>query len=189
MRELVYYVAVSLDGYIAAPDGSFDAFPVEGDHMTHLLTEYADAIPTDIAAQLGVAQSSSRFGTVLMGANTYAAGLPHMPSPYRHLEQIVFSHRPHEEAENLRIVDGDPAGLVRELKTREGADIWLCGGGRLAAQLLGEIDRLILKRNPVVFGSGIPLFATGSYDPIRFERIGGLDFESGVSIAEYVRRV
>ena len=41
MRELVYYVAVSIDGYIAAPDGSYDAFPVEGDHMAVYLSDFA----------------------------------------------------------------------------------------------------------------------------------------------------
>lgn len=45
MRELVYYVAVSLDGYIAGPEGEFDAFLDEGDHMAVLLEEFADAIP------------------------------------------------------------------------------------------------------------------------------------------------
>lgn len=186
MRELVYYVAVSLDGFIAAPDGAFDAFPVEGDHMNYILSEYADAIPTDIAAQLGVQQQRTRFGTVLMGADTYAAGLPMMPSPYRHLEQIVFTHRG-VEAPDVTALDADPVEVVRDLKTQEGADIWLCGGGRLAGALRGEIDRLVLKRNPVAFGAGIPLFDRVSYDPVPFERIGALDFESGVSVVEYVR--
>ncbi|MFV0434827.1 MAG: hypothetical protein ACK5LO_12695 [Leucobacter sp.] len=48
MRELVYYVAVSIDGYIAAPDGSYDAFPIEGDHMTAYLNEFADALPAHV---------------------------------------------------------------------------------------------------------------------------------------------
>lgn len=186
MRELVYYVAASMDGYIAAPDGTFDAFPLEGDHMHEVTTRFADALPTDAAKHLGILQPCDRFTTVLMGWNTYAlAAETGIGSPYRHLEQIVFSRRHHAEAENLRTTDTDPAALVRDLKHAPGADIWLCGGGFLAGQLISSIDRIIIKRNPLVFGSGIPLFTPTGYAPIRFELIDSKDFTSGVTISEY----
>lgn len=198
MRELIYYVAVSLDGYIAGPEGQFDSFPTEGDHMDVLLEEYPDTIPTDIAAHLGIDQSSGRFSTVLMGAATHAVGLPDMPSPYRHLEQVVFTHRELEPAENLTTTDANPVDVVRELKQRgEGSgggrdggtgDIWLCGGADLASQLRGEIDRLVLKRQPLLFGGGIPLFTPGDYAPVRFDHVRTRDFDSGVALTEYVRR-
>lgn len=190
MRELIYYVAVSLDGCIAGPEGQFDAFLTAGDHMGVLLEEYPDTIPTDIAARLGLDQSRGRFGTVIMGATTHAMGLPDMPSPYRHLEQVVVTHRELEPAENLTTTDADPVEVVRELKQRsDGAgDIWLCGGADLASQLRGQIDRLVLKRQPFLFGSGIPLFAPGDYAPVRFDHVRTRDFASGVSLTEFTRR-
>ena len=188
MRELVYYVAVSLDGYIAGPQDQFDAFLVEGDHMEGINEEFGDAIPTDIAAHLGIPQSGERFGTVLMGATTHAMGLPTMPSPYRHLEQIVFTHRDLPPAENLRTTAENPVAVVRALKEQPGADIWLCGGAQLATQLRGEIDRLVLKRQPLLFGSGVPLVAPGTYAPELFDHVRTRTFDSGVALTEYVRR-
>ncbi|WP_026005422.1 dihydrofolate reductase family protein [Arthrobacter sp. M2012083] len=194
MRELVYYVAVSLDGYIAGPGGEFDAFPVEGDHMAAQNQRFPDAIPTVIADAMGIQRNGTMFDTVVMGWNTYAVGLPAgMTSPYQHLEQIVFSRTRTEadipgEHPNLTLTDEGPVDVVRRLKSKPGKAIWLCGGGQLATQLAGEIDRLVLKRSPLLFGDGIPLFAPGAYQPSAFSEVSTTAFGSGVVISEYVRQ-
>ncbi|MCM0614646.1 dihydrofolate reductase family protein [Paenarthrobacter sp. TYUT067] len=194
MRELVYYVAVSLDGYIAGPGGEFDAFPVEGDHMAALNARFSDAIPTAIADAFGIERTGTMFDTVVMGWNTYAVGLPvGMTSPYQHLQQVVFSRTrtgadiPGEHP-NLTLTSEDPVEVVRRLKSEPGNSIWLCGGGTLATRLSEEIDRLVLKRNPLLFGDGIPLFAPGAYQPSAFDEVSTTAFGSGVVVSEYVRR-
>ncbi|TXG89596.1 dihydrofolate reductase [Rhodococcus rhodnii] len=188
MRELVYYAAVSLDGHLASPDGAFDAFSLEGDHMADL-ARFADAIPTAGADHLGIAQDRSCFDTVLMGWNTYAVGLgvPGGESPYRHLRQIVFSRNHTGAGENLTVTDDDPVDVVRSLKDEAGSSIWLCGGGNLATQLADEIDRIVFKRHPIVFGGGIPAFAPNAYSPRRFDLVDTKAFTSGVEVVEYAR--
>lgn len=187
MRELVYYVAMSLDGYIASPEGKFDDFSMEGDHMADL-ARFADALPTAGAEYLGIAQPCTQFDTVLMGWNTYAVGLGGgLTSPYRHLRQIVFSRRHSARAENLEVTDADPVEVVRKLVQEPDADIWLCGGGNLAGQLVGEIDRIVIKRHPKVFGSGIPAYSSNTYSHSAFEVIDTRTFDSGVAVTEYAR--
>ncbi|WP_127792040.1 dihydrofolate reductase family protein [Agromyces sp. LHK192] len=191
MRELVYYVAVSLDGYIAAPDGRFDDFLFEGDHMEGINARYAETIPTDIAAAVGIERSDDPvFDTVLMGWNTYS--VPGAPaSPYRHLRQVVFS-RTHADddlgaPEHLEVTAEDPVEVVRRLKAEQGRAIWLCGGGELASALIGEIDRLVLKRQPLLFGAGIPLFAPGAYEPRLFTEVETTVYRTGVVFSEFER--
>lgn len=185
MRDLVYYVAASIDGYIAGPAEQFDAFVFEGDHAAPLIERYPDTLPTDFAQQLGIDSSAGPFSTVLMGWNTYEIG--GQPSPYRHLEQIVFSRMRTATEENLRTTDTDPRDVVRELKAQPGGDIWLCGGGDIAAQLLDDIDRIVVKRNPVLFRSGIPLFGSADYAPLRLDVVESTTFDSGVVVTEYAQ--
>ncbi|MGM7699049.1 dihydrofolate reductase family protein [Microbacterium sp. A84] len=189
MRELTYYVAVSIDGYIAGPDGEFDRFLVEGDHMVGIGEKYRGTAPTVLAEKFGFPIDGGPFDTVLMGWNTYAVGLPDLPDPYRHLRQIVFSrgHDAPEGSDGVEFTDRDPVEVVRELKAEEGKGIWLCGGGSLAAVLRDKIDRLALKRNPMLFGDGIPLFEGRGYAPADFRPTAITPYESGVVLAEYVR--
>ncbi|WP_454698243.1 dihydrofolate reductase family protein [Arthrobacter humicola] len=188
MRKLVYYVAVSIDGYIADPTGGFDAFLVEGDHASVVFGEYADALPARAHAALGIKPPKTRFDTVVMGWNTLTPALDiGIASPYPHLRQIVASRHPRDVDQAITLTD-DPLALVRSLKQEDGLDVWLCGGGELAGTLLSEIDHLVLKRNPVVFGSGISMFGNAPYEPRAFALTGTRSFESGVVIEEYVSR-
>ncbi len=188
MRELVYYVAVSLDGYIAAPDDTFDAFPMQGDHIDMILRDYTDTIPTRGLEALGLTPPLARFDTVLMGWNTYAVGGQNPPDgPYGHLEQYVFSRtRTSADVEPaVTLTNDNPVEVARSLKAEEGSGIWLCGGGILASALVDEIDRLILKVNPVLLGSGKRLFAERTYEPTAPMLISSTPYESGVVVNEY----
>lgn len=191
MRDLTYYVAVSLDGFIAGPDGEFDMFLAEGDHMHPIWERYRGTAPTVLAQAAGLDVADGPFDTVLMGWNTYAVGMPdqHLAEPYQHLRQVVFT-RTHEGpagSDAVEFTGSDPVTKVRELKQQDGRGIWLCGGGALAAVLVDEIDRLALKINPVLLGDGIPLFGARGYSPEGWRRTGTQAFESGVVLAEYAR--
>ncbi|MET7419598.1 dihydrofolate reductase family protein [Dactylosporangium sp. NPDC005555] len=190
MRKLIYLVAVTLDGFIAGPDGQFDFFGFEGDSAAAILADWPETIPTHARAPLGLeGVANRRFDTVVMGRGTYEPGLAiGVTSPYRHMEQFVFSRTLTDVDPTVTFVGGDtdPAGFVRDLKRRDGLDIWLCGGGRLAAQLVDEIDELILKVNPIAVASGVPLFAA-PFKPVPFRRTGVRAFDTGVSILTFER--
>jgi dihydrofolate reductase len=121
-----------------------------------------------------------------MGRRTYEVGLAAgVTSPYPHLKQYVFSRgmarSPDHEVE---LVSADAVGLVRGLKGLGGKDIWLCGGGALAAALLPEIDGLIMKVNPLLLGTGIHLFA-GAAQQTGLELTGSRAYGSGVLLLHY----
>ena len=161
MRSLVYLVACTLDGYIAGLDGCVEFFPIEGPLIADLIAEFPEVIPGHLRESLSVTADNRRFDTVLMGRSTYEVGQAvGITSPYPHLRQVLVSRltsSPPDPAVEV-IADG-AAAWIRALKTEPGKDIWLCGGGQLAASLADDIDELILKVNPILLGSGIPLFA------------------------------
>jgi dihydrofolate reductase len=186
MRSLTYYVAVSLDGFIAGPDGQFDFFPFEGNFAATVLADFPETIPGPAREPLGLTGvPNKRFDTVVMGRGTYEPGLAvGMTSPYPHLKQFVLSRTLTVTDAAVDIVAADPVGLVRELKQQNGLGIWLCGGGKLAAQLRDEIDEIILKINPVVLGAGIPLF-DGAFRPTRLGLVESRSYDTGTIMAMY----
>ncbi|MFI2665994.1 dihydrofolate reductase family protein [Micromonospora carbonacea] len=186
LRKLVYYVASTLDGFIAAPDGSYGFLPLAPDVAAHLTAGWPQTFPTFSHPQLGIDRPTGRFDTVLMGRATYDPALrAGITSPYAHLRQYVFSRSlPPSTGTGPEVVAGDPVAFVRELKGRPGGDIWLCGGGDLAGQLLPEVDELVVKLHPIVAGSGIPLAARG-FAAHRFTLTGTRAFDSGLVLLHY----
>lgn len=186
MRKLVYYIATTVDGFIARENGAFDFFPMTGEHLPYIAREYPETIPTHLREALGAHGANRHFDAVVMGRETYApAASAGLTSPYAHLRQYVVSStmtaRPDPAVE---LISSDPLGAVRALKQQDGMDIWLCGGGSLAAALLDEIDEVIVKINPVILGSGIPLFRRPE-QPVSLELTDARVFAGGVAIHRY----
>jgi dihydrofolate reductase len=183
MRRLTYYVATSIDGFISGPGGEFDFFPLAADVMAALNTEWPETVPTQFREQAGLVDVPNRhFDTVLMGRGTYELG---DASPYAHLRQIVFS-RTLTAPDPSVLIATDPVETVRKLKQEDGLGIWLCGGADLAGQLQPEIDELIVKRYPVVAGTGKPMFGAG-FAPSPFTLVESRSFESGAVVSTYQR--
>ena len=145
-RRLRYGVAVSLDGFIAGPNGEYDWIVMD---------------PTiDFAAKF------KEFDTAVMGRKTYElvtaqGGHGAMPG----LDVVVFSRTlPPATYPGVRIVRDNPGTLVATLKEKPGRDIWLFGGGALFRSLLdaGLVDTVEVAVVPVLLGSGVPLLPPGA---------------------------
>lgn len=173
MRNIIYDVAASLDGFIAGPGGDVSLFPHEGDHVADYLKRLES------------------YGTVIMGRSTYEFGYQFGLKPgkraYPHMDHHIFSSA-------LTVPDDSDVTIVREswlatIERLRNADndrpIYLCGGGAFAGWCLSEglIDKLIIKRAPIVLASGVALFDTGSATTFTLEHVKR--HSSGVVLEEY----
>jgi dihydrofolate reductase len=144
MRSVRYHVAMSLDGYIAGPNGEYDWIMADPD--------------VDFGELMG------RFDTYLVGRKTYEAmAAQGQGRRSRGVELVVFSRTLEPTANpELRIVGGDARAAVLALKEKPGKDIWLFGGGDLFRSLVAEgvVDVVEVAVVPVLLGGGIPLLAS-----------------------------
>ncbi|MFE3199945.1 dihydrofolate reductase family protein [Embleya sp. NPDC055664] len=191
MRKLTYFIATTIDGFIADKDGGYDFFPVGEDVVAHLVAEYPETLPTHLAPHVGVAPDTEfrHFDTVVMGRGTYEPGIREgLPNPYGHLRTYVVTETITETLDPaVTLIAGDPVAKVRELKAEPtGKGIWLAGGGRLAGSLIDEIDELVIKTYPVLIGSGIPMMS-GVFGAHAFTHTGGTVLAGGTSVATYSR--
>jgi dihydrofolate reductase len=171
MTEIIYYVAASLDGYIATPDGG-----------VAWLSEFEGG-ETDY----GYADFVASLDAVLMGRRTYEQVLTFGPWPYAGRPCWVFSRRElAPAAPEVTITSAEPQTVAVEMAAHGLRRAWLVGGAELAASfrsagLMTEYDVAIM---PVILGAGIPLFAApGPTD--RLERIEATPYPNGVVMLCY----
>jgi dihydrofolate reductase len=175
MRALTYFVAVSVDGFIAGPDRADPTgyWPVSEDYAEHVVAKYPETLTGAARAALGVTAAGTHFDTVISGRRTYEIGLAAgVTNAYPHLRHVVFSRTlgliPDPAVELLH---SDPVEAVRAFKLESGKDIWLVGGGDLAGALYAEIDRIVLKLSPLTLGSGVGLFGSSGPSNVRGWRL------------------
>ncbi|WP_171166775.1 dihydrofolate reductase family protein [Streptomyces sp. I05A-00742] len=193
MRKLTYFVACSIDGFIGDPSGdasSMFAF-LDEEFLEFLKTEYPETISAEGRNLLGLNDlENQRFDTVIQGSGSYRLALDAgIASPYGHLREYVASRTLTESPDpNVTLVSGDVVAAVRELKAEESErGIWLCGGSQIAGELLDEVDELVIKTYPQVYGSGMPMFGAG-FSVTDFTLESVRVFDNGVLVRTYSRK-
>jgi len=144
--EITYYVASSLDGFIAEPDGGIDFLSLVGGEP--------DPEPYE--------QFFSGVDALLMGRRTYDQVLGFGEWPYGDRPCWVMTHRAlNNGSDHVVAIDGTPSDVYQQIAEQRCQHLWLVGGADLASQFLqqGLIDRIVVSVMPVVLGSGIPLFS------------------------------
>jgi dihydrofolate reductase len=170
MRNVVLGVGISLDGYIARPNGAVDFLFMPKDYS---MADFFATIDTAIMGRKTLDATLQMGGS--FGSSTMAT--------------FVFSNsKPCGERDGLVFVNESPATFIRQLRKRPGKDIWLMGGGELARTFLNAdlVDRLYLGVVPVLLGEGIPLFPSG-FPQRDFTLIENKTYSKGLIALTYKR--
>ncbi len=156
-NKVILYIAMSLDGYIARPDGAVDWLDdVEGE------------------GDNGYGEFYSNVGNVVMGRSTYEQVLKLTDEfPYAGKPCYVLSRTYKDKNPHVTFTDESLDSLIPRLKGNSDGYVWLVGGGQLIRQFLDKklLDEIELFIIPKMIGEGIPLFPEGT-PPAEFELIG-----------------
>ncbi|MFA6165508.1 MAG: dihydrofolate reductase family protein [Gemmatimonadaceae bacterium] len=164
------FIGVSLDGFIARPDGALDWLDHAGnvDHGYEAFMASVDA--------------------VVMGRHTYETVLGFGSWPFGNKPVYVLSSSPLKPAPAAAVVHhlgGEPHAVVAELTTRGVQHAYLDGGVTIQRFLrAGQIHRLVINQLPVLIGQGIPLFGPLDRD-ILLRHVRTETFSSGLVQTEY----
>lgn len=184
MRKLIYSMGVSLDGFIAGPDGEIDwAAPDEELHRFH----------NQQAREIGAHLCGRRLYEVM----TYWETAEEQPSIrafelefariWKEMPKLVFSTTLERVEGNARLVRDNVAEEVAELKRQPGKDLAVGGAGLASTVIkLGLVDEYRLFVSPVALGSGTPYFPALE-ERIKLELVETRTFGSRVVYLRYRR--
>jgi len=179
MRTVTYGGAVSLDGYLAGPDGALDWL-----HFSVDVRQITAGFFTGV-------------DTILMGRKTYAAAVQQRGASGRTrakrraaapaMRTYVFSRSVEAiDDPDVELVRGDAVPFVAALKKRRGRNICLMGGGELAQSLFAAdlVDEVGLNIHPLLLGSGVPVFRDPGFR-VRLQLAECRQLDGGCVLAMY----
>jgi dihydrofolate reductase len=165
-RRVRYSVAMSLDGFIAGPNGEFDWIIMD--------------------PSLDFEALFRQFDTLLMGRRTFEPMQKDRGDTMAGMKTIVFSRTLRQSDYPKVVVTSEVAETISALKKRPGKDIWLFGGGSLFRSVLdaGLVDTVEVAVIPVLLSEGVPLLPAGARSP-ALKLIEAKPLPTGIVLLSY----
>lgn len=167
------FVGVSVDGFIARPDGGLD-FLDAGGSEAHGYEEFIATVDT-----------------IVMGRKTFETVLGFGTWPYGERRVVVLSSQPADLATaaarggRVEQMSGPPADVLSRLAAQGTAHVYVDGGVTIQGFLrAGLVQRLVITRVPILIGDGIPLFGALPRD-VRLRHVGTRAYAGGLVQSEY----
>ncbi|MBC1473264.1 dihydrofolate reductase [Listeria grandensis] len=168
MRKVVFYGAISLDGYLADQNNS----------LTWLFE-------TDTGGETTYENFIKSVDSVIMGRVTYQEVLKLLKAEplYPDQEVFVFTRDQNTAFKDVQTIHENPVTFINKLKASAGKSIWIVGGGNLLKPLVEAnlIDEWWIQITPVLLGKGKRLFEEGDYLD-RLELVGTTSFGQFVEL-------
>jgi dihydrofolate reductase len=163
MRKLKLQIQMTIDGFVAGPNGEQDWLWVNGkqdENGFRKVIELADSSDTILLGRKMTPGFIQHWENVV----DKMPGGPEQPLAQLmvNLRKIVFSRTQTDiKGRNIEVENGDLATAVQALKNQPGKDIIVYGGANFVSSLisLNLIDEYYIFRNPVAIGSGLTIFA------------------------------
>lgn len=176
MRKLSLFIATSVDGYIAKDNDNLDFLKLvekEGEDY-------------------GYAEFTANIDTIILGRKTYdwvlrEIGTSHYDNGDRDVYVITRSPRP--DSGRTKFYSGSLTGLIQQLRSQNGKDIYCDGGAEIVNELIKSdlIDEYIISIVPVLLGSGVRLFKSERPEQV-LELVETKTFDTGLTQLRYIRK-
>lgn len=141
MPKVVLFIASSLDGFIASPDGTVDWLFHDADY--------------------GYADFMASVDSVVLGRKTWEQAKTFEQVPFAGKKVFVLARSGAETGDGrILFVQGEAAAILTQIRATAEKDIWLVGGGDVIQQFIAHdlIDEYRLFVHPIILGAGLPLF-------------------------------
>lgn len=176
MPNIQLFIATTLDGFIARPDGSID---------------WLEKMPNPEGTDYGYSDFIASVDTVLMGRATYETVLGFdVEWPYAAQQTWVVTTQTDlpTPTPNTGLIHQVDADTIRQLRAASKKNIWLVGGGEVirAFMALDSVDELMVSLIPVTIGEGIPLFP--NVKETNWQLVSATPWKSGLVYLHYQRQ-
>ncbi|MCB2406846.1 dihydrofolate reductase family protein [Hymenobacter lucidus] len=180
MRKIIMLMHVSLDGFVADPAGNLDWVRHDGEIFDYV-TEHFQTVDTCLYGRATYQSMRDYWPTVPANPASTERQRHHASWVEQVAKVVISTTLPHADWHNTRLISGNVAEEIQQLRQQPGRNMMLFGSPRLAHSFmqLGLIDEYLLNVNPVLLGQGVPLFH-GARRRTPLELLSSRTFSSGV---------